>query len=100
MIKLFNSVDALYSILESFRLDKQVLDYRIIVGANNLVTVFIISEVIESLQTTVEEYGATCIFITDDDTKEEYSFYFHTIFRDLLVCKNKCLPVGHLNAHI
>lgn len=78
MIKLFNSVDALYSILESFRLDKQVLDYRIIVGANNLVTVFIISEVIESLQTTVEEYGATCFFITDDDTKEEYSFYFES----------------------
>ena len=76
MIKLFNSVDALYSILESFRLDKQVLDYRIIVGANNLVTVFIISEVIESLQTTVEEYGATCIFITDDDITNKIEIPF------------------------
>lgn len=76
MIKLFKSIDVLFSILESFRIEKRVSDYRIIIGANNLVTVFIVSEVVESLQETIEAQGASCVFITDEEAKEYYSLYF------------------------
>lgn len=76
MIKLFKSIDALYSSLEECRKKNQVYDYRIIVGANNLVTVFIISGVNDSLRSMINSHGASCFFISEEEAKEDYALYF------------------------
>lgn len=78
MIKLFKSIDDLHTILESFRIEKQITDYRIVVGANNLVSVFIVSDVIGPLQKAVEDHGGSCSFLTKDEANDEYSLFFES----------------------
>lgn len=76
MISLFNAIDSLYSFLESVRLSEDIADYRIVLGANNTINVFVVSHEQAEVRKKIESLGGICVFISKEESSSDYSYFF------------------------
>lgn len=82
MIGLFKSIDTIFSILEEYRNNNSIIDYRLFVGANNVIHVYIVSDTSkEELKDLVTREGAVCSVLTEEEARSEYAFYFESSSR-------------------
>lgn len=78
MIKLFKSLDDINSYLDGLCVKKQCSDYRVILGANNIINVYVVSQQNDEIRDYLESRGAVCRFISEEEKNEDYSIYFES----------------------
>lgn len=76
MVALFHSIDAIASLLESKIRESCIRDYRVVLGANNVINVYVLSTEDEGLNHRILEYGGRCVFLSEDDVHGAYAYIF------------------------